>query len=272
MGVPAVSKARMKARLHGRLSSSAIAVFGVWDPFLPSHRELLDSLRTRARQNGCCSLVVLIDPPPGAFSTFKARYGASGWPEYDSVAARIKLMLDCGIDAVLRMHFRKRDFTATAAEFIDLVRERATLEEIWLGALQLLGPGQLGSHSAITDYAARHGVRLTMLPAPPLLLYDVRHFLAAGRLVDAIAVVGRAPVWERPRSGELRLAWRPGRYRATPVERPGWIDVAPAIDVTLSPSSRGPARLSWPCRNYRYLAFTSGPLDEQPVALRSAHG
>jgi hypothetical protein len=250
----------MRARLYGNLSGPAVAVVGVWDPFLASHRELLKSLHGSAIRTTRSSLGVLIDPPPGAFSKFKVRYGVSGWPEYDSVSARVKFMLDCGLDAVLCIRFRKRDFMATAADFLDAVRAHVRLEELWLGALQLLGPGQRGSRAAIAEYAALHEMRLTILPAPPVATYDVRSFLAAGRLRDAIAVVGRPPVWQRPRSGQLQLAWRPGKYRAIALTRPSSINGA-EMDLALTSCPRGPAKLSWPCRHIRYLAFTSGPRD-----------
>ena len=261
----AIIEKQMKAQLYGNLSRPAIATVGVWDPFLSSHRDLLGRLQSRAAQSSCSSLAVLIDPSPGTISSFTARYGVSGWPEYDSVPARVRFMFDCGLDAVLCMRFRKRDFAATASEFLDSVRGYVKLEELWLGALQLLGPGQRGSRAAIADYAALHGIRLTTLPAPPIVLHDVRSFLAAGRLVDAIAQVGHLPIWERPFSGELRLAWRPGQYRAIPLNRPVSTDGEGEIDVALIPCPQGPAKLSWPSRSVSYLAFTSGPRDQKSV-------
>jgi hypothetical protein len=75
-------------------------------------------------------------------------------------------MLDCGLDAVLCMRFRKQDFMATASDFLDAVRAQVRLEELWLGALQLLGPGVRGSRAAVAEYAALHGMRLTILPPP----------------------------------------------------------------------------------------------------------
>ena len=251
----------MKCRLYGSLLRPAIAVVGVWDPFLSYHRDMLKDLHAYATKKSSSSLGVLIDPSPGKFSSFKMRYGVSGWPVYDSLQARVSFILGCGLDAVLCVRFRKRDFTATAAEFLDAVRASVLLDELWLGALQLLGPGDQGSAAAIADYAALHGIRVTILPPPPLATYDVRSFLASGRLADAIAVVGHPPIWQRPRSGTLRLAWRPGKYRAVPIERVDFILGQPDMEVTLSLRPKGPGALSWPSRSVRYLAFTMGPSD-----------
>jgi FAD synthase len=258
----------MRATQYGRLTGPVITVVGVWDPFLASHRTLLQQLRSRAAARSRSSLAVLIDPPPGAISRFRLRYGTSGWPVYDSVSTRVGFILDAGVDAVLCMRFRRRDFGATAAEFLDAVRARAEVEELWLGAVQQLGPGPPGSRAAVADYAVRHGLRLTMLPAPPLATYDVRHLLASGRLAEAVRVVGHPPIWARPKSAGLRLAWHPGPYRAIPLKQPGPVsagsplDGASTLQVVIRPQSKGPGKLTWPGPEIRYLAFVSGPCDQ----------
>jgi FAD synthase len=235
----------MRATLHGRVNGSATAVVGVWDPFMPSHKTLLEQLRDRAIESGSSSMAVLIDPLPGSVSGFQVRYGTSGWPVYDSVSARIRLMLDVGLDSVLLMRFRRRDFDATAAYFLDAVRAHVRLEELWLGALQLLGPGAKGAPAAVAEYADLHGFRLTMLPRAPVGTYDVRGLLASGRVVDAIKVVGRPPTWNRPRAVTLQLAWRPGQYRVVVLQRPGAVGDGVEMDVALTAQPRGPAKLIW---------------------------
>jgi hypothetical protein len=246
---------------YGRATGPAVAVVGVWDPFLSSHESLLISLRDRAYEAGLSSVAVLIDPAPGTFSNFAAHYGAFGWPVYDSVPARIELMRHIGLDAVLVMRFSRRDFGATAAEFLDAARAYVDLEELWLGAVQLLGPGSQGGREAVADYAGRHGFRLIILPRPPLGGADVRSLLAAGRVRDATDVVGRPPTWRRPRSGTLRLAWRPGQYRAIAIERPGAPSEGAELGIALTANPNAPASLTWPGSDIRYLAFTAGPAD-----------
>jgi FAD synthase len=255
----------MRAAQHGHLTGSAVAVVGVWDPFLPTHKLLLEDLRDRALASGCTSVVVLIDPPPGAAGGFHVRYGMPDWPVYDSVGARVCLIRDLGVDCVLCMRFRKRDFDATAAQFLDAVRTRVELEELWLGAVQLLGPGSRGARPAVAEYADRHGFRLTILPRAPVGTYDIRSLLAAGRLADAIDIVGRPPIWGAPRSGALRLSWRPGAYRAVGLERPGAVAHGAELEVTLTPEPGRPSRLIWPRPDIHYLAFVSGPADVHAI-------
>jgi len=77
---------------------------------------------------------------------------------------------------------------------------------------------------------------------------------------EAIEIVGRPPTWARPPSGVLRLAWRPGRYRAVALRSPMSTGGA-AMDVILTAREDGPARLTWPDRDIAYLAFVAGPAD-----------
>jgi FAD synthase len=252
----------MRPALHGRLAAPAVAVVGVWDPFLASHATLLEDLRDHARDRGLSSLAVLLDPPPAAAGGFAAAYGTDGWPVYDGVFARVRLIRDLGVDAVLVMRFAPPDFDATAAQFLDATRRRVELAELWLGALQLLGPGPKGGRVAVEAYATENGIGLTMLPRPPVGTYDVRSFLASGRVRDAVETIGRPPTWSRPRSGWLRLSWRPGRYHAVAIERPGDDPTGSAeIPVALEPRRTGAPGLAWPVPDARYLAFVAGPAD-----------
>jgi FAD synthase len=254
----------MKATLHGSATSPAIAVVGVWDPFKSSHRSLLGELRDTALASGQSSLAVLIDPAPGTRSPVAQSYRTGGWPVYDSVPVRIRLMLGLGLNAVLYVRLRAADFSASAAEFLDIVTDRVRLGELWLGELQLLGPGPAGSATAVAQYASRHGIRLRTLPRAPIDVYDVRQLLATGQLHEAIDQVGRPPTWARPRSNSLlRLAWCPGPYRVQGMEAPGLPGGGFQFDVELVSTPRGQATLMWPDSRIRYLSFISGPGDSQ---------
>ena len=255
----------MKAILHGAVERPAVAVVGVWDPFVASHRELMCALCDHARACQCAAVAVLIDPPPGTVSHVRFRYGTAGWPVYDSVMARVHRIRECGVDAVLRISFAPRDYTGSAARFLDLVGAQVSLAEIWLGALQHLGPGENGSGAAVARYAAAHGLTLTMLPLPPVGGYDVRALLASGRLHDAAAIVGHPPTWSRPPSGTLRLAWAPGDYQVVSW-RPGGVAAAQNTQIVRLAAVRGgPARLEWPDAHIPFLPFVAGPADLAPV-------
>jgi FAD synthase len=251
----------MRTTLHGTVAAPVVAVVGVWDPFKPSHQTLLTQLRDASHTADRSSLAVLIDPAPGSISRVMRSYGTNGWPVYDSVPVRVRLILGLGVDAVLCVRFRRQDFAATAADFLDVVRAHVQLREFWLGANQFLGPGPAGSPAAVAEYARLHDFFLRVLPRAPISAYDERLFLADGRLEKAIDQVGRPPTMTRPRSSKLRLAWRAGPYRARSLDRPGAPAEGPDLDLELIPHLNAPGTLIWPDRKIRFLAFVSGPAD-----------
>jgi FAD synthase len=251
----------MRTTLHGTVAGPVVAVVGVWDPFKLSHQTLLTQLRDASHTSGRASLAVLIDPAPGSISAVMRSYGTNGWPVYDSVPVRVRLILGLGVDAVLCVRFRRQDFAATAADFLDVVRTLVQLRELWLGAMQFLGPGSPGSPAAVAKYAQGHDFCLRVLPPAPLSVYDERLFLADGRLGKAIEQVGRPPTMTRPRSSTLRLAWRAGPYRARPLHRPGAPLEGADLDLELVAHQNAPGTLIWPDRKIHFLAFLSGPAD-----------
>jgi FAD synthetase len=251
----------VKAALHGNVASPAVAVIGVWDPFGSAHRQLFEQLGRRARETGLSSLAIMLDPHPASF-----REGASKWPVYDDVAARVRLILDCGTDGVLLVRFARKDADAGAAALFGLALSKVELAEIWLGFSQTLGRGPAGSRDAITALARQERIRVEVLRPANILDRDVRSLLEAGRIAEAGHAVGRPPVWRRPRSGRLGLAWKPGRYAAVPLSAPNGRPEGRARRVQLRPAEKGMAALAWPDGEIVYLAFVAGPADVEPAA------
>jgi FAD synthase len=252
----------MRATLRGSISRPAIVVVGVWDPFMPFHRTLLTGLHDAATATARSSVTVLIDPQPGSRSPAVHQYAAGGWPVYDSVPVRTQLIRDVGVDAVLYVRFGAADFKVTAAQFLDALRSYADIDELWLGELQMLGPGPSGGQRAIAEYTRTHGITLTVLPRSPLSTYDVRYLLARGQIQKAVDQVTRPPTWDSPRADALRLAWRPGQYRAVAFLRPGSRYEGRELELELTAHTSGPATLVWPDRRIKYLGFVRGPADD----------
>jgi FAD synthase len=251
----------VKTALHGSVKADAVAVVGIWDPLRPSQQALLRELCEASRGSARSSVAVVIDPAPGSISAVAQSYGTNGWPVYDSVPVRVRLIRAIGVDAVLCVRFRLQDFTADAATFLDVVRTRVPLSELWLGQMQFLGPGPKGGPGAVRTYLETHDVGLRMLSRPPLYTYDERMLLSQGRLEMAIEQVGHPPTRVRPRSSVLRLAWRAGRYRARPLSSPGGSALDADLDVELVAHRHAQATLIWPDRDIPFLAFVSGPAD-----------
>lgn len=243
-----------------------VAVVGVWDPITSAHTALIRDLTRRGKVDGLGTVAILIDPAPASIADFAQRYGTHGWPVFDGVAARTLLLRDLGVEAVLVARFARHDFTASAAEFLDQVRSQVAIRELWLGATQNLGPGPAGGRDAVTRYVDSAGLALRLLPRPPVSPADVRVLLATGCVQAAAAMAGRSPTWRRPASGHLRLAWRPGPYRAFAVERPAAPGGEPLLrsdfDLVLEARSGAPGSLAWPRSTAPFIAITHGPADD----------
>jgi hypothetical protein len=247
----------MKATLFGHLDRPAVAVVGVWDPLLPGHRDLFRSISAYTREANLAPLVIVLDPDPARFV-----WGVAELPIYNDVRWRIAEIRRCGMNGVLLVRFRKADLLASAEQWLELVATRVPLAELWLGARQTLGRGSGGTFEAVAALGQQNGICVKRLSFVPLRTYDVREHLAAGRIQMAEDLVGTPPIWGRPRSGFLRLAWCPGRYRAVALtsavqEEP----TAPEFEVCGVPESNGLARFEWPNPRIRYLRFVSGPGD-----------
>lgn len=241
--------------------SRAVVVVGAWDPFRSWHRALLTDLGRRASDRDCGGVAVLLDPDPASAGGYGKRYGPAGWPIYDDVRARIAMMLDAGLDAVLTVTLAGEDFSASAATFLGAVSSRVRIEELWLGALQQLGPGNPGGADAIRSYAGDQGFAVVTLPRSPIPVYDARGLLAAGKVMAAAREVGRPPTWSRPDDSVLHLPWRPGRYRAVELPAPGCIATSPTCELVMEAAADGGAELEWPASEPPFLAFVAGPQD-----------
>ncbi|MBI2762125.1 MAG: hypothetical protein HYX51_11950 [Chloroflexi bacterium] len=254
----------MKTTLYGEIDRPVVAVIGVWDPFLPRHEQLCTELAAAARERSLASVAIMLHPNPPALLT-----SDEAFPVYDDVHARVWRLHARGIDAVLKVQMTRADVDFGAAELFDAVLAAVPLAELWLGQKQSLGRGRAGSHQVIAELAGQHGVKLCMMPPPPAEAhgagYQALKLLTDGRLAEAIVHVGHPPIWRRPKSGVLRLPWRPGRYRAVPLDHPDALPSGPEITLTLARRAHRRPAMRWPDRQTRYLAFVAGSADEAPA-------
>lgn len=219
-----------------------MAVVGSWDPLLSTHLSLFRRLARYARPRSLASVVIHLEPSPARHLN-----GPLEWPAYDDVEARLALVATCGVSASLVVAFRKRDLTSGARELLELLAEHIQLRELWLGASQSLGRCGHGSDQAIRQICREHRIKVTRLPPTSLDARGrrVRECLIRGELEQAAGIVGRSPVWSRPRNGVLRLAWRPGRYVAAPLSAPDE-EPGPPFHLHLEGGERTVPKCVWP--------------------------
>jgi FAD synthase len=252
----------MKATLYGQIERPALAIVGVWDPFLPAHNELFSALIAQATAHSQPSLAILLDPAPQLMM-----YGPSQWPVYNDLGSRAKLMLEMGLDGLLHLDFTRQDLKAGAGDFFEVVLANVPLAELWLGQRQQLGSGEAGGPVAVSGLADRHRIKVERLQEADLGIVsrDIRNYLNTGRLQEAHKVVGRPPIFARPEGMRLESGWKPGLYRAKALTH--W-DSSPLqtpetglIDLTLEQDQENRRYFQWPDRDIEYLAFVAGPGD-----------
>ena len=248
----------MRAKLHGEGFGAAAAVVGGWDPIVPAHRHLFAKLSRHGRRSKLTSLAIALEPNPG-----RLVHGPDQWPVYSDLETRISEIRACGIDAVLVIRFARSDLDLGAREFLSTVRAQIRVRELWLGANQSLGFGPGGSGARINRLCGRLGIVVRRLSDSDAGKQTrlARRALWDGRVAGAARFTNRPPVWGRPRSRRLFLAWRTGTYWAVPLDNPlAQIESAPC-PIHLFAAARSLSRLDWPDSSIRYLAFVRGPGD-----------
>lgn len=261
----------MKASLYGNISKPVVTAIGVWDPLLPDHRLLFEQIRARASAAGLASLIVALAPDPITFLAGRAKV-----PIYNDAATRVQLIQTCGVDGVLQVKFTDADIGGNAADLFALLHAHVQIRELWLGARQTFGRGVEGSMSAIAELAERHGITLVRTAPVRLATSVVREHLLEGRFAEAVRLVGRPPVLQKPQKGKMRLAWHPGRYKVHVLEDPCLSLAAGSMEHTevdlfeimLIGGKSGLSTLVWPSPDARYLAFHHGPADKEMASTR----
>jgi hypothetical protein len=254
----------MLATLHGPADDPAIAMLSTWDPYLPGFDLGLQQLVASAHKRGMTPVAVLLDPPPAVFINAPGE-----WPVYSDVRARLEWLRRRGA-TVISIEFSRDDLAFAADEFFDVVCPLVDLREFWLKYRQTVGSGPRGSGVGTTLSAVRRGIKVVGLPPDDLgaEAVAVRQLLRAGAVGKAAELVGRAPVFARPRDGRVRMAWLEGVYHMAPCgsalpPRPlRW-----PISVDCRPSSHGELEWQWPDPRIPYLAVLWGPGDAQGTSL-----
>lgn len=241
----------MRVTVIGQVDQPAAIVVGSWDPLLPGHLALFRRLRKYARHHSLASVVVHLHPSPT-----RQLNGPLERPTYDDIKARLDMVAQCGVTASILVRFRKQDLTAGAKEFIGSVTQHVKIKELWLGAQQSLGSLESGSSEAISKLAKKHQFTVVRLPYSVQAAggRKVRQYLKNGDLGEATRIVGHSPVWAKPRSGLLRLAWRPGNYIVALLSSPSG-QTGQTMVLKLAASGQGVPKCRWPDPAIRWLTF-----------------
>lgn len=254
----------MHAELYGNVTRPAQVMAGSWDPILPEHVELIDRLVTDAHKKSMDAAIVMFDPAPSSFVLQRTHPGAT-WVTYNDADVNMRIFLQRGVDAVLKISFKEEYLDLGVVELFDSITAHVEVTEFWFGSRQRFGNGPNGSQATLIKFAKEHNIRLRRLANLKLQerSYLVRSQLQGGQLTQAFQVARVPPIRARPQTGKLNLPWTPGTYAAIPLyDLPHQLIMKPRtrIFVELEDGKEG-AHLVWPNPEMRYLAFVAGPAD-----------
>jgi FAD synthetase len=255
----------MRVTRSGNNFLPGVAVVGNFDPFGPNHKRLIQDVSRHAHERNLNAVAVILHPAP---STFINPQGT--WIVYDDHATRVKLLHEAGADAVVTVHFCKRDLKAGIRDLLDAIGSTHALQELWIGSMQSLGTGDLGNQTTILQATTERGIHLQKMETPKAAVFGNPKFeLSEGRVRTATSILGRPPIWKKPKNNELILSWLPGRYQAIALQDPiAFVDgeilefeleALPLIDT--QPGAKALSKLTWIDPKVQWLAFVSGPND-----------
>ncbi len=164
---------------------------GVFDGVHRGHQALLGRLAEQARADGARSAVLTFFPHPVTVIR-----GIVGRLYLCTLEERIRLLGALGVDLIITEPFDEQLRLTPAADFVDRLRARLDMRQIWGGSFSL-GYNREGTADFLREQGAVKG--FAVQEVADLLLYDdrrisssrTRRSLAAGDVMDAAACLGR---------------------------------------------------------------------------------
>jgi riboflavin kinase/FMN adenylyltransferase len=213
----------LRGHQHAAWSGAAIAI-GNFDGVHAGHRALID--RARALAGGGKVVVLTFDPHPSAV------VGTGGPRAISSLARRLELLEQAGVDAVVVEPFTRELAALTAEAFVEQILIRALrATAVVVGYDFMYGCQRSGTTAMLQAHGARAGFEVAIVPAvevdgAPASSSRVRALLGEHRLDEAKRVLGRA--WDI--DGRVVHGAKRGRAIGVPTA-----NIEPASDLLISP-------------------------------------
>lgn len=245
----------METYLYGKIDKPMALLIGTWDPLLVFQLDLVRKLVDFARANDMSPAVVMLYPNPTVYIQRQLP------PVFDDLDYRLACFRAWGVEAVLHLRLRAEDLAAGFREFYGVLSQFGVLGHLWMHEHQTLGRGPTGSLSFIERFGRQAGFSLRRLRHDTDVRVgkgDVGRQLRAGALTEAIATVGRAPVWKRPEPHTIKITgWWRGWYAAMPLTDPFAEpdDAAPPLRVRVGGLLADKAYIEWPAPDIGWLRF-----------------
>ena len=207
-------------------AGAAVAI-GNFDGVHLGHRALISRTRELAAANGALAVALTFDPHPSAVVGSRG-----GPPMLSSLARRLELLADAGLDAVVVEPFTLALAGLAPHAFVDdillfALRARA----IVVGYDFTYGQGRAGTTDALRVHGARAGVEVAIVPAVEaegdvVSSTRIRGCLASGDVAAAARLLGRP--WDV--DGVVVHGAKRGRAIGVPTA-----NIAPASELVVAP-------------------------------------
>lgn len=171
--------------IHGlkdlRPINASVVAIGVFDGVHVGHRAIISKAVASARRLGLPSVVVTFDPHP-----LKALHPAACIPSLMSLAHRIRLMDELGVDVVIIIRFTSSVANLAPAAFVeDILIKKLGARRICIGENFYFGRGAHASAGAMRELAGSFGAKATIIRS-----VKVDRKVASSSLIRALITTG----------------------------------------------------------------------------------
>lgn len=140
------------------IKGSVLAI-GVFDGVHIGHRAVIDSVVRRARELKLKSVVVTFDPHP-----LKVLRPRPGVPSLISLAHRIRLIKECGVDQLVVLRFTRSFSNLPAEKFVrDILMKTLGMREIYVGENFYFGKGGKSGIENLRSLALKAGFTINVV-------------------------------------------------------------------------------------------------------------
>ena len=176
--------------LKRSVKRSVVAV-GVFDGVHKGHQAIIKKVVRRSRLIGARSILVTFDPHP-----LKILKPSSSVPTVISLAHRVRLAKELGIDKVIVLKFTKALSRMSAEDFMRTLIEKLGLEEIYVGENFYFGKRGLTGARELSAMAERlgfkaHIIRSVRINGEVVSSSRIRALIAKGDINKAALFLGR---------------------------------------------------------------------------------
>lgn len=165
---------------------------GTFDGLHIGHRDIINVLSEKAKENNCRSFVVTFEPHPRLVLTKE-----SGIKIITPLEEKIKVFSDAGIDNLLILNFTKEFSQQTSEEFIEnIIVEKIGVRNLIIGYDHKFGKNRGGNESTLRSLEEKYNFELTVVPAKKIndeivSSTKIRNALAEGDLETVNFYLGR---------------------------------------------------------------------------------